>query len=180
MGYSLLRPKMNRVSSHLFHGILTSIRELRRDGCQRIGFCIHRETSKRLDNIPLAAFQLAQSLYPDVAFSSFLFDDANSGSIPKWCRKNRLEVLIGAEPEILQVLRRSGLYPGKVGYATASWNHEEPEIAGLDQLPDQIGAKAVELLIGQLQRIEFGLPALACTTMVEGEWRRGPSLRRCS
>lgn len=180
VGYSLLRPDLHRVSAHNFHGILTSVRALRRLGYRRIGFCVFKDTSKRVDDLWLAGFLLCQRLIDDVSLSYYVVDDDTAPTIPDWCRKEKLDVLIGAEPGVLAELRRRKFFPEKIDYAAGSWNDEEPEIAGLDQRPDQIGSTAVDLVIGQLQRGERGLPALACTTMVEGVWRMGPSLRRTS
>jgi LacI family transcriptional regulator len=178
IGHSLLRPNLHRVSAHNFHGILTCVRELRRRGYKRIGFCVYRDTSRRVDDIWLAGFFLCQRQFDDIKLSYLVVDDATAPGIPAWCHKERVEVLIGAEAGILQILRRSKIFPDEIDYAAGSWSHEEPEIAGLDQLPDQIGATAVDLVIGQLQRGERGVPALACTTMVEGIWRPGESVRR--
>jgi hypothetical protein len=59
-----------------------------------------------------------------------------------------------------------------------SWSVEDPEIGGLDQRPEEIGATGVDLVTAQLQRGERGIPAMPLTTTVEGIWRMGPSLRR--
>jgi hypothetical protein len=178
IGYSLIRPDLHRVSAHNFHGILTTVRELRRAGYKRIGFCVFKDTSKRVDDLWLAGFLLCQRLIKDVSLSYLVVEDSSAHTIPGWCRKEKIEVLIGAEPGVLSELRKGGGFPGEIDYAAGSWNDEEPEIAGLDQLPDQIGATAVDLVIGQLQRGERGVPKMASTTMVEGLWRSGPSLRR--
>jgi hypothetical protein len=177
VGYSLLRPNLHRVSAHNFHGILTCVRELRRLGYKRIGFCVFKDTSQRVDDIWLAGFLLCQRLYADTTLSYLVVDDASAPGIPAWCRKEKVEVLIGAEAGILTIVRHAKVFPGHFDYAAGSWNDEEPEIAGLDQLPDQIGATAVDLVIGQLQRGERGVPTMASTTMVEGIWRPGESVR---
>lgn len=178
IGYSLLRPVLNRICAHNFHGILTSVRELRRMGYRRIGFCVHRDTSKRVDNQWLAGFLLCQDILKDVFLSYFVFADPTAARIPAWCRKEKLEVVIGAEPGVLAELRRSHLFPDKIDYVAGSWSDDEPEIAGLDQLPEKIGATGIDLVIAQLQRGERGLPEVPLVTTVEGAWRNGPSLRR--
>jgi Transcriptional regulators len=178
VGYSLLRPNLHRVSSHNFHGILVCIRELRRLGYRRIGFCVFKDTSKRVDDLWLAGFLLSQRSIADLKLSCLVVDDDTAPGIPDWCRKEKIEVLIGAEPGVLVHLRRSGYFPGKIDYVAGSWNDQEPEIAGVDQRPDRIGATAVDLVIGQLQRGERGVPEVSSTMMVEGEWRPGPSLSR--
>jgi hypothetical protein len=54
----------------------------------------------------------------------------------------------------------------------------EPEIAGIDQRPESIGSAAIDLLIAQVRRGERGIPGIPVTSMVEGLWVNGPSVRR--
>ena len=178
VGYSLLRPNLHRASAHHFHGILTSVRALRRRGYRRIGFGICKNTSKRVDGQWLAGFLLCQHVLADVKLSFFVFDDASAPQISTWCRKEKLEVVIGAEPVVLDHLRKANLVPETVDYASGSWDESQPEIAGLDQRPQEIGGTAIDLLVAQLQRGEKGIPKVPLATLVEGRWRDGASLRR--
>ncbi len=178
IAYSLLRPNLHRASTHHFHGILTIVRQLRRMGYRKIGFCVYKDTSKRVDGQWMAGFLLCQHLLEDINLVHFVFDDRSASRIPSWCRKEKLEVVIGGEPSVLAKLRQSGMFPGEIDYASGSWDDTEPDIAGLDQRPEEIGAVAVDLVIAQLQRGERGAPAVPFTTMVEPLWRDGSSLRR--
>jgi DNA-binding LacI/PurR family transcriptional regulator len=178
VGYSLLRPNLHRTTPHHFHGILLAVRELRRLGYRRIGFCIFAGTSKRVDDLWLAGMLLCQQNLPQMRLPFFLFDDRTLRQIPAWCRKEKLEVVIGGEPVILAELQRAGMYGKEVDYATVNWVSDEPDIAGIDQRPDQIAAAAIDLVIAQVQRGERGIPAVPITTMVEGQWVDGKSLRR--
>lgn len=180
IGYSLLRPNLHRASTHHFHGILTIVRQLRRMGYRKIGFCVFKDTSKRVDGQWLAGFLLCQQLLEDISLAYFVFDDRSASRIPAWCQAEGLEVVIGGEPSVLAALRKGGMFPGKIDYASGSWDDTEPEIAGLDQRPEEIGAVAVDLVIAQLQRGERGVPAVPFTTMVEPLWRDGSSLRRAA
>lgn len=179
-GYSLVRPALNRICPNNFHGILIAIRELRRLGYKRIGFCVFKDTSRRVDNQWLAGFLFCKSSLKGIYLSYFVFDDHSEDRISDWCRKERLEAVVGGEPNVLTELKRSGLYPGEIDYAAVSWTPEEPEIAGLDQRPEEIGATGVDLVTAQLQRGDRGLPAMPLTTTVEGIWKNGPSLRRAT
>jgi LacI family transcriptional regulator len=50
--------------------------------------------------------------------------------------------------------------------------------AGLDQQPRELGARAVELLIAQLQRNERGVPDWPTTTTIPARWVEGPTVRK--
>ena len=178
IGYSLLRPNLHRTSTHHFHGILMVVRELRRLGYRRIGFCVFKETSKRVDEQWISGILLCQKQLRNIALSYLVFDDHSVRGIPDWCREKSLEVVIGADPAVFNILRKSGLFPRRIDYATISWNGTQPEIAGLDQRPEETGATAVDLVVSQLQRGERGIPRVPFTTMIEGVWMFGPSLRR--
>ena len=43
---------------------------------------------------------------------------------------------------------------------------------------DGMGARAVELLLAQLQRNELGVPAWPTTTTVPARWVEGPTVRQ--
>ena len=49
---------------------------------------------------------------------------------------------------------------------------------GIDELTAEIGATAVDLLTGLIQRGEKGVPAIATTTQLMGRWVRGHSCPR--
>ncbi|MSU23565.1 MAG: hypothetical protein EXS32_07045 [Opitutus sp.] len=50
--------------------------------------------------------------------------------------------------------------------------------AGLDQQPAELGGRAVEMLIAQLQRNELGVPEWATTTTIPARWTEGPTVRK--
>lgn len=178
VGYSLMRPNLHRTAPHHFHGILLAVRELRRLGYRRIGFCLFSGTSKRVDELWLAGVLLCQKNLLDLKLSVFLFDDRNMGDIAGWARKEKLDVVIGGEPVILQELKRGNAFPSELDYVTVNWAREEPEVAGIDQRADQVGAAAIDLVIAQMHRGERGVPEVPITTMVEGRWVMGQSLTR--
>lgn len=178
IGYSVLRPNLHRTAPHHFHGMLMAVRELRRLGYRRIGFCIFTDTSRRVDDLWLAGILLCQQSLPDLVVKYLIFDDHSIKHLPEWTVREGLEVVIGGDPVVFRELRQSGLFPDRVDYVAGSWEGPESGLAGIDQRPDQIGATTIDLVIAQVQRGERGIPAVPITTMVEGRWRTGHSLRR--
>lgn len=177
IGYSLLRPDLNRTTPHHFHAILVAVRRLARLGYRRIGLCLFSVTSRRVDDLWLAGALLTEQYHPEVSLSAFIFDDETLGNLCTWTATKRVEVILSDNQIVARELRRHGLrIPGDIDYATLNWTKSEPEIAGINQRPDQIGASAIDLVIAQLRRGERGVPASPTTTMVEGEWVNGPSL----
>jgi hypothetical protein len=65
--------------------------------------------------------------------------------------------------------------PLRPAYATLGWQPDRPEVAGIDQQAEVLGAAAVDLLVAQEQRNERGLPEHPRMILTEGLWRDGPS-----
>lgn len=181
IGYSLMRPDLHRTAPHHFHAILTAVRKLWRLGYRRAGLCMFTGTSRRVDDLWLAGAMLTRHHYPEMAMEVFLFNDETLGQVAQWTKDQRLDVVLSDNQVALKELQRHGLrVPGDVDYATLNWTKNEPEIAGINQAPDRIGAAAIDLVIAQLRRGERGIPDQAVTTLVEGEWVNGPSLLKQS
>lgn len=178
IAYSLLRPDIHRVTPHHFHSLLSADRKLRRYGYTRIGFCIYEGTSGRVDDLWLAAALLIQRHHPDSPLRIFLFTDESRNRIAGWALTERLEVVVSDNPQALDALQRGGIRaPGDIDFATLNWVKSEPEFAGINQRPDSIGAAAIDLVVAQIRRGERGIPEIPITSMVEGAWVNGPSVK---
>lgn len=176
IGYSVVRPTLDRVTTHHFHGLLLALRELRKVGYSRIGFCSFAGTSKRVDDLWLAAVLVYRQYHQnEISLPVFLFTDETVGKIPEWCEKEQLEVVIYGEPVVQEQIKRSGI---DVDLATVTWSEEEKEIAGIDQRANLVGASAIDIVTAQQRRGERGVPEVPTTTMVEARWFYGKSLRR--
>lgn len=181
LGYSLQKPDLHRTAPHHFHGILTAIKKLRTLGYERIGLSVFAGSSKRVDDLWFAGALLAEQLHPGLTVKVFLFDNDSVRHIAPWAQNHHLDVIISDNPEVLTELRGHGIaMPGTIDYATLNWTPSQPEIAGIDQRPSAIGAAAIDLVIAQLNRGERGPPRLPATTLIEGTWVNGPSIRKGS
>lgn len=178
VGYTMIRPTLNRAVSNSFHGILASLRELRRLGYRRIGLCVDARVNQRVDEYWASGFLLFQRNHPKLRLSLFVEKGLTQKSFEKWYRKERPEVVISDSYGFENVLKHCGLdVPGDVGFVTLARSPEAPYQAGIDQHLDRIGAAAIDLIIGQLHRNESGLPAYPKTTMIEGSWVSGSTVR---
>jgi len=175
LGFSLLRPMLHRAASHGFHAALLALRELRRLGYRRIGFCMDTGVSQRVDENWLAGFLVYQSHHPKDKHSLLIEEGFNAESFHRWYEQERPEVIVtdnhGFE---FGALRPHGLrVPEEVGFVTLAWSEESPHQAGVNQNSRQVAAAAVDMIIGQLQRNETGVPLHPKTTLIEGTWVPG-------
>jgi len=179
LGYSLQKPDLHRTAPHHFHGILTATQKLHALGYERIGLCIFAGSSKRVDDLWLAGALLAEQTHPGLTLKVFLFDNSSAQQISAWAKNNHFDVIISDNADVMTELQRHGIsVPGDIDYATLNWTPTETRIAGIDQRPAAIGAGAVDLVIAQLNRGERGIPLLPATTLIEGTWINGPSIRK--
>jgi LacI family transcriptional regulator len=108
-------------------------------------------------------------------------DDADlraAARLQSWYLSQRPEVILGATDVVWRWLETTNLpHQGRPGYAQLKLTDGTTTCAGV--LPDYagVGRMAVENLAGRLQQNQFGLPQPATTTLVEGTWHNGETLR---
>ncbi len=186
VGYSVMSPILHRSSAHHFHAIQEVISRLYSRGYKRVGLCLFADTSRRVDELWLSGALLAQEHRLSLdggndghgfETKTFLFNDSTLSQVPDWCAREKLDAVISDNLVVMHTLEKAGVsIPGELAFATLNWEDGHPEIAGIDQRGGSIGAAAIDMLIGQIQRGERGLPEVPLTTMVEGAWVDGASV----
>ena len=66
----------------------------------------------------------------------------------------------------------------EVGLAHLDCHEEFPDWAGIHQNNGLVGAAAVDMLVAQLHRNEFGLPKYSKASFIQGTWIDGPTIAR--
>ncbi|HTL66728.1 MAG TPA: LacI family DNA-binding transcriptional regulator [Lacunisphaera sp.] len=95
----------------------------------------------------------------------------------RWFRAYRPDVVVGLTQGIQDHFARLGLrVPDDVAFADLLADRAPPGTAGVRQHGERAGELAVEILSGQMQRNEMGLPRIATITSVTGSWVEGQSL----
>jgi DNA-binding LacI/PurR family transcriptional regulator len=75
-------------------------------------------------------------------------------------------------------MREAGIkVPDEIGFAGLSWDEQRADVTGIDQCQHLIGAAAVDLVVSQIYRNEYGLPEAMKTVFIDGVWREGETLR---
>lgn len=187
VGYSHTSPIFHRSTPHHFHAMQETLKRLHELGYKRVGFSIFSDTSRRVDEMWFSGALLAQNHRlegagesdKDFRISTFLYNDDTLKKTPEWCRREKLEVVISDNLDVMHELTAAGIdMPGEVDFVTLNWEQQYAEFAGIDQRPGYIGSAAMDIIIGSLQRGELGVPEVPKTTMVEGTWVDGPSVRQ--
>lgn len=85
--------------------------------------------------------------------------------------------MIGFGPAVLPQLRELGLsVPQDLAFADMCVEKPDGTVAGVRHNCRRVGELAVELLAGQLQLHQVGLPPFPTSTLVEGTWFDGATL----
>jgi len=144
-------------------------------GYTRIGLVLSRWQNEVADQNWLAGYMVWQSMQPARnRVPIHLPDELAAKPLIGWLRMHRPDALISVNPDVLHWIKAAGFeVPGKVAFALLDWHGDYGEIAGADQNNRQVGAAAVDILLGQLRRNDRGLPAHPRITLIKSSWRDG-------
>lgn len=94
----------------------------------------------------------------------------------------RPDVIVSVSRFGIRLIEERGLaVPGELGYASLDLDGDMPEyegLSGIDQNSHMVGAAAVDMLVGAIQRGQRGVPLHPVRIEVEGVWRHGTSTVR--
>jgi LacI family transcriptional regulator len=176
-------PDVNRAAPHHFANTLTLCRQLTALGYRRIGLVIDAEQDSRVNHGFSAAVASHGRHEAAEAVAPLVYHGPLSQALGPWFRREQPDAIMAPDEtrvrECARLLKRK--LGGPVGFASMSLRlpHEEPRaIAGIDELPGEIGAIAVDLVAGMVERRVRGLPTAPTSTLLAGKWRAGVSCGR--
>lgn len=181
LGYSLRPARLHVVTNHQFRSIQLLVTKLHELGYRRIGLSLARDWDNKVNHGYTAGFLAAHAaiggrkpIPPD------LWDKLTPANFKTWIDRHRPDAIItqGISGEMIGWLESFGLrVPGDIAVTNLSAHSGEPDIAGVYQNDRLIGATAIDVLAGMLQRNERGLPQNIVYTLVDGSWHPGASVR---
>lgn len=179
VGFTLSQPRVHRSAPHYYQHMDLALQKLRRRGYRRIGFAITEEVDRKLACAWRAEF-LARTADYDSALRIPLHRNSNRDfrAFQSWIRRWQPDALLCLETWIfLPWLDALGVRcPVDIGILHLGSNERLPRIAGIDQNAEAVGSASIDLLVGQLNRNERGLPSHPKTVLIEGQWIEGASL----
>lgn len=179
IGHSLAAPSMNTASSDQYGNALMLFQHLFDLGYRRPGLFLSTETEIRTRYHASAALHTHCRIHPDTEELDCLSIGAEKSEavFRRWLKSQKPDVLVSNKSH-LGFLRTLGCsIPAKIGYAVLNRDQSDNHLSGIDLMPKQIGAAAVDLVVARLHRNEFGLPAHPASLMVSGMWRVGTTTR---
>ncbi len=151
-------------------------------GYQRIGLVYSHYIDAEANGLARAGFLIEQGLQPKSDQIPILFLERFKEGRPKpfdqWLEKHRPDAILCINPVIRDWVGELGLgVPEDIGLANLNLVADVSDWSGVDEKHEEIGAFAVDTLIGALSRNELGLPPQPRKVLVPGEWVAGSTLR---
>lgn len=178
IGHTLQRPALSVAVTNFYQSMRLTLRRLSRMGCKRIGFATDAGRHQRVQHAWLGAYLVFQQTLPARRrLRAFTCPDSTGTGVEHWLRVARPDAVIGATNAVVAWLQRAGVaVPRDMVFASLNTGRKRGEPAGIDQQSCQVGATAIDLLIGQLHRNEHGIPAQPMVTLIPGVWVDGPTV----
>ncbi|MFM8335506.1 MAG: substrate-binding domain-containing protein [Opitutaceae bacterium] len=182
-GLTVTHPPVHRVVSSHYEDMHLVLHELERRSYRRIGLVLSEALSARVDRAWLAAFLLHQNDRPPEQRVPALITRSTreEAGFVEWLQAHRPDAILFSDQPIPEWIEAQRIrVPRDLGLVHLDWSRECAPLAGLDSDPETVGAAATDLLVGQLQANEYGIPRHEKIVAVRGHWVAGNSVRRAA
>ena len=178
------RPALAFVSNDQFSTAVKAVKEVVRLGYRRPGLCLHPDVDDWVEDRFSGGFLAAQRKLP-CEDRLPPFDYRTPAQEPKaharfkaWMKSQRPDVILTVHREIESWLRSMGIrVPRDMGLVHLD-KTDNVAWAGIQQNSELVGRAAVDMVIGQLHRNEFGVPPFQKCMFIGGNWVFGPTVKR--
>lgn len=172
-------PGLHSVCCDHYGSMLALLERLAARGYRRPGLILQQRRDERIGHRQTAAYAAFQAARAETARLPALITaeppDLTRDFLP-WFRAHRPDVVLSHFPETRDWIR-AARPPAPPGLVLLNSLHRTYPCAALDLQPRVIGARAVEMVVGQILRNEFGVPSWPSRTTVEARWVEGPTVR---
>jgi LacI family transcriptional regulator len=177
--YSIQQPALHCICCNHYVSMMQTLERLAARGYRRPGLFLERGRNERLQHRWGAAFLAFQHSQPDIEPVPLqIVREIRHDAFEPWFRHFKPDVVISHSTVPLDWMENCGArVPEEHGYVCLNLLFKARPSAGLDLQPGELGARATELVIAQLQRNERGLPKWPTITTTPARWIDGPTLR---
>jgi LacI family transcriptional regulator len=180
--YVIERPALPSVYPDHYRAMILALQRLRALGYRRPGLFVVPHQDERIQFRWEAAFLafLANAGGPARAVPCLKSFGLNRGEFIQWFREYEPDVVLGHHTEAVGWMEEAGAsLPETHGFVCLNQLMAKAPCAALDLQPRLVGSLALEQLVAQLHRNEFGqFPPVASAISVPPRWVDGPTVRR--
>jgi LacI family transcriptional regulator len=182
IGSSLTNPQLNMVCPNQYRSMKLGMEQLMRRAYRRIGLVMLQASDERVDQNWLAGYLVMQlKLAPRDRLPPLLLARWDEAEFAEWLRLHRPDAILSKCAESLPALRRLGYrLPQDLGAAFLTRVKSTREMSGVSERPLEVGAAAVDYLVGMQHHNHRGVPAQPRRLLIEGEWLSGRTVRAVS
>jgi LacI family transcriptional regulator len=179
--YAIERPALHSVYPDHYRAMMMALQHLRTLGYQRPGLFMAPHQDERIQyrwQAAYLAFQANANGIHDVV-PTLKIAGLDSGEFTRWFRQHSPDVVLGHRTEAIEWMEAAGAsVPATHGFVCLNVLMKHRPCAGMDLQPHLVGSLALEQLVAQLHRNEFGLPAVPSATTIAPRWSDGPTVRQ--
>lgn len=176
--YVTSQPALHGVCLDHYASMFGVLRRLIRRGYRRPGYIFEQQRSVRIQHRQRAAFHAFLEVHPEVSIVPIAVtpDVPTRAEFNAWFRRERPDVVV-THTAVLQDWIEAEDPTGRTGFVLLNRVDVVRPCACLDQQPQVLGARAVEMVAGQIVCGLFGPPERPTRTQLEARWVEGPSVR---
>jgi LacI family transcriptional regulator len=164
-------PALHRAAHYHYRSVWLTLGRLREEGCVRPAAILSSSVQDRIHSMQLAAFLTNHPNQALAAQSARLSQPEDFGKLERWLGKLAPDALIlGWQIDHRTAALLRSFVPTARRLVTLEWQ-PHGTLPGIDPCNDAIAANAVDLVIAQLHRNEYDLPARPITLLLDGQWR---------
>jgi LacI family transcriptional regulator len=179
MGHESREPRLDCVLCRPDDCLLVSMDKLRESGHRRVGLALERYQDEIIHRGWSRAFASSGS-----PVRPLLPAQLERDGFLDWVRQERPDAILSlssfrgeASPMRAWLLEAGLEVPHDLSLASLDITDFHPGWGGMHQNSAEVGAAAAELLIAKLKAGAYGLPAVARSLHIHGEWRTGDTIR---
>lgn len=176
--YLIDHPPLHCVCADHYRSMVSLLQDLHGRGYRRPGLFMEISLDERLQFRWEGAFLAQQKYLPDITeVPPLLLTSVTQPQFTRWFKKYKPDVVLGHFPEAIGWMQQCGArLPETHAFVCLNSLRTDGECAALELPAAQLGARATELVIGQLLHNEFGVPDEPSLTTLLVRLIEGPTL----
>jgi LacI family transcriptional regulator len=179
LGLTHWRRSLHCITHDHYHAMLMAMDRCHALGYRRIGLAVSKLANSKVEGIWLATYLLkCREFVLDDAPPPLLAETWKEETVHSWYKRYRPDVIISTNPQDLSVwLERWGVRPPRdLGLVNLGGMQLGESVSSIFQSSQIIGARAIDLLVDNIEHNERGVPSLPSTVLVPGQWNEGKTL----
>jgi DNA-binding LacI/PurR family transcriptional regulator len=177
--YAIDRPALHSIYPDHYRAMMMVLERLRAFGYERPGMFVAPRQDERIQyrwQAAYLAFQANERRFSRI-IPTLKSDGLDSGEFTRWFKRHSPDVVLGHRTQAVEWMEAAGAsVPKTHGFVCLNVLMKHIPCAGLDLQPNLVGSLALEQLVAQLHRNEFGIPAVPSSTSIPARWIDGPTV----